>query len=247
LTFAQQPEQIINGEFQLVKSDYLGNIYTLTANNALEKRNSQGKIICTYNDKSKGVITDFDVSNPMRVLAFQGDFSNVSILDNTLSATSTLDFSSFGFNTELKFASSFDNGFWIFDNASYTLSKYNASLTRTFESGNLTQSLGYKIIPVQIMESGNYIFINTTESGLLLFDIYGNFVKKINDKISRIRSLKDFIYYKKNGELCTIDTRTGISECKDNGYNLGIIDIIVTGTTEIQHLKDKLILRKQTF
>src|SRR5438046_1047362 len=68
----------------LLTTDNLGNFY-LVKNDVLEKYDAGGTLLKTYSNKSFGKIDLADAGNPMKLLLFYKNFSQVVFLDNTLS------------------------------------------------------------------------------------------------------------------------------------------------------------------
>ena len=67
-----------------ITSDYLGNAYTIDANE-IAKYSAAGILISSFSDKNAGTITSVDASNPLRVQVFYQDFGQIIYLDDVLS------------------------------------------------------------------------------------------------------------------------------------------------------------------
>src|ERR1700690_3966530 len=77
-------QQTIPAKADQITTDQLGNFYIIK-NDVLEKYDLKGALTKTYNNKTFGKIDLVDASNPMKVLLFYKNFSQIVFLDNTLS------------------------------------------------------------------------------------------------------------------------------------------------------------------
>ena len=112
--------------FQLVKTypieatgamfDNLDNLYIITVQEQLKKYNANGDSVAVFNGvKRFGKLYAVDVSNPMKLLLFYKDFSNVVILDRLLAVRSTIDLRQHNILQASAIAISYDNNIWVFD------------------------------------------------------------------------------------------------------------------------------------
>ena len=178
-----------SSEFQLLLSlknsggnfsaDNLGNIYFVN-DDQLSKFDSQGNLLRTYGNKSAGKITFVDVSNPMKILIYYKDFSQIIFLDNTLSITGDpilLDRLDMGQSTLA--CTSYNSSFWLYEPQLAQLIRFDAVLNLSEKSGNIIQSTGNEINPNFLIEENNFIYLNDPKIGILQFDRYGGYMKTI--------------------------------------------------------------------
>lgn len=72
----------------LVTTDNLGYFYTATGD-LLEKYDASGSLYKTYSNKTLGKIHSIDASNPLKLVLFYKEASQIVFLDNNLSLIST--------------------------------------------------------------------------------------------------------------------------------------------------------------
>jgi WD40 repeat protein len=160
-------------------TDNLQNLY-LFHGSTLRKYNSQGKLVCTYDDKSYGNITSVDVNDPLKILVFYKDFPEVVLLDNTLSVNGNpFSPSDAGFPLATLACTSHDNSVWLYDAQNFQLIRIDVNLAVEQKTGNLAQVLGISLNPDYLMEYNNYVYLNDSAQGILVFDSFGTYYKTI--------------------------------------------------------------------
>jgi hypothetical protein len=160
--------------------DNLGDVYVL-ANQDIIKYRSNGQFYRSYSNKSLGNISRIDASNPLKTLVFYRDLSRLVFIDNTLSEQQENVYLE---RFEREFASlactsNDDNGFWLFDPVSFSLTRYNQKMNVKAEVLNINQLTGKTINPVWMTERGNRLYLVDSKNGILLFDIFGTYLKTI--------------------------------------------------------------------
>lgn len=185
--FAQQP---------FIEVDNLSNVYTVKGHE-LKKFKPGGNLSHTFSHKNAGHITSVDVTNPLRILVFFRDMGQVIFLDNTLSVTQgpiTLQSHNI-FDPQLVCASA-DGGFWVFDRLNTALYKLNNKLQQEHSLPNISQIVGANILPTAMRKSGKKLYVNVPDIGLLVFDMFGNYVNTLHFKgISDFNVLGEKLYY----------------------------------------------------
>ena len=175
----RRPDFQINSKANQVVSDNLSNVYAVI-NDQFVKYDSKLNKQKEFSNKNFGSITSADVNNPLRILLFYRDFGRVLFLDNTLSQNGdALAMENLGFPMATLAASSFDNGLWIYDQPSFELVRFNTNLEISGRTGNLSQILGIELQPNFILEKDNRVFLNNPTSGILVFDVFGTYIKTI--------------------------------------------------------------------
>jgi len=195
--------ELIN-EFNTTSSkfttDNLNKIY-LIENNQVFKLNINGDTLYTYSNKTLGNISCLDVNNTLRPLIFFKDNARIVATDNTLSAQQNsysleeLDL----YQTQLVATSLVDNGIWIYDQELFQLIKVNKGFERIYESGNLEQMLQKDSLdPTQILEYKDNVYLVCPKHGVLVFDIYGSYIKTIPVlNVNEIQIENKMLYYRK--------------------------------------------------
>lgn len=160
-------------------TDNLQNIY-LYHGNSIKKYTPQGQLLYNYSDKSYGPITSVDVNDPMKVLIFYKDFPEVVLLDNTLSQNGNpFSPSDVGYPLSTLACTSHDNGIWLYDAQNFQLIRLDVNLNITQKTGNLAQAIGIELNPDYLMEYNNFVYLNDSAQGILVFDSYGTYYKTI--------------------------------------------------------------------
>lgn len=217
-------------------TDNLNKIY-LIDNNQVFKLNYNGDTLYTYSNKTLGNISCLDVNNTLRPVLFFKENARIVVTDNTLSAQQN-SYSLEDLNlyqTQLIATSLVDNGLWIYDQELFQLIKINKGFERIYESGNLEQILQKENLnPTQIIEHRDYVYMVCPEHGVLVFDIYGSYVKSVPVlSINEIQIENNTLYYQKENSYY--------------GYNLISfeevkIELPVESFEKIRLEKDRLII-----
>ena len=192
-------------------TDHLNKIY-LIENNQIFKLNHAGDTLYVYSNKTLGNINCLDVNNTLRPILFFKENARIVVTDNTLSAQQNsysledLDL----YQAQLIATSLVDNGIWIYDQELFQLIKVNKEFERIYESGNLEQVLRKdNLNPSQILEHKDMVYMVCPKQGVLVFDIYGSYIKTIPLlNVGEIQIEDNIMYYQKEG----------------NYYGYGLID-----------------------
>lgn len=179
--------------------DKMQQLYLIKDEHSLQKFSKEGVLLYEYNENSLGSIGFVDVSNPFRLMVFYQDFATLVFLDRTLSEISRLDLSEFDIAQAQAFATASDNNIWFFDNNSYTLKKISSQNELLLESQDMNLLLPEDINANRLVESGNRVYLNAPEVGLLVFDIFGNYIKTIDIKdLDYIQVYEGQLFYVKD-------------------------------------------------
>lgn len=183
-------------------TDNLGNCYVI-ANNQINKYNSSGKFLQKFSDLQFGEIYSMDATDPNKVIVFFKDFGNLLILDNTLSQNGSMFNLRFSqFDQPAVACRSFDNGFWIFDILPNELHRLGRNFQPLHKTGNLTQLVGFEVRPNFAREHNNLLYLNNGGKGILVFDQYGTFLKRIAIQTPFSFQVKDkHIYFQSENQL----------------------------------------------
>jgi len=160
-------------------TDPVGYYYT-TQGHEIRKYNALGDLQFSYSNNLLGEIASVDASNSQKVLVYFKDFTKILILDNTLSSTGrTIDLTDLQLEETSLVCNSYGNGFWLYDPVRYELIRKNDVLATTNSSGNIANLLDQKVAPNYMVEYNNRLYLNDPKLGILVFDIYGAFIKTI--------------------------------------------------------------------
>lgn len=159
--------------------DNLDALYILTTSGQLKKFNSNGDSAGVYNEVRRlGKPYSIDVSNPLRPLLFYKDFSSVVILDRQLSVRTTIDLRTQNIIQASAVGLSYDNNIWVYDAVENKLKKIDEGGGLLFETGDLRTVFQDVIVPEQIIDQDNSVYLYDPKLGLYQFDYYGTFQKK---------------------------------------------------------------------
>lgn len=191
----------------MITTDQFGHYYEVS-DTKINKYSNDGKLICSFSNNILGVIASVDVTNPYKILVYFRDFTKILILDNTLSPTTeVIDLTSINLDETTLVCRSYNDGTWYYDPVRFELVRKSQELVTTNSSGNLANLLQKNIQPDFLIEYNNKVYLNDPESGILVFDIYGTYIKTIPLYGLSEFQVKDkyLIYANKNGEIETYD------------------------------------------
>lgn len=172
-------DSIVIGQVsKYVITDKLGQVYIVNTADELIKYNAQGQQQFIYFDRTLGEISYIDATNPFQVLVFFEGFQAIVWLDRTLNPISMMRLSDFGFFQLNTIAVASDNRLWIYDNTTFQIKKIDNQgevIVESMELNNLTTNLN----PNFIIEKNNRIYLNNPETGIFVFDIFGQYIETI--------------------------------------------------------------------
>ena len=176
-------------------TDNLGNFY-LVKGDELQKYNQKGALLLSYSSKGRGDITFVDAANPLKILLFYKDFSKLLFLDNMLAESSNV--MALGnmnyYQAELA-CTSYNNGFWIYDKQNFELIRFDQNSSLQVQTGNLEQLLSVSLEPNFLLEYNNQLYLNNPSSGVLVFDVFGSYLKTIPIKNGKALQIRDEVLY----------------------------------------------------
>lgn len=245
-------EFVLIGKIPITKNqhfivDKVGTIYiyddkTITCyNQNLEKQFS-------YNEKSlASEISYIDISNPFKILVFYKDISTIVFVDNTLSKIGNpIKLESLGLEQSVIAASSNNNGFWVFENKKCNLVKIDQSLREVQASVNLNQLLTSEINPIFLTEQNENIFLCDPQLGILMFDLYGGFIKILPIKnLSSFQVIGEHIFYHSGEKLKSYNFRNfaeksielPVKSAKASYFGQQKIYLIISDSLEVYSIK----------
>ncbi|MBC8147884.1 MAG: hypothetical protein H8E98_07875 [Bacteroidetes bacterium] len=167
----------VKGDF--ITTDKLGNIFLVRANNLI-KYNSEGKLLKTFSNLNAGNISFVDASDPLKILVFYKDFGQLDFLDNTLSLSgSSIKLANLKLEQSSLVCTSYNNGFWVYDETNIRLIRIDKLLNISNESANISQVSGLELNPNYLIEQNNFVYLNDPDNGILVFDRYCTYLKTI--------------------------------------------------------------------
>ncbi|HMP31366.1 MAG TPA: hypothetical protein PKD85_17310 [Saprospiraceae bacterium] len=202
----------IKGNFDIVEIDKLNYIYTQSENNLLRRHQIDQKTKIDYVDNRLGKIDDLDPFDPLNILLFYQSYGIVKVMDNTLNVIKIINFrESSIYQNVVNICSSNDGRYWIFDEVLQKIIKINVSFDKIAETNRLSD-LGINTPQIiKMRESNNQLFVLIKDVGVLVFDNFGQFVRKIVvPKIMDFTVVNGVLFYVSQNELYKvegIDTR----------------------------------------
>jgi hypothetical protein len=185
-----------------ITTDNLQNVYVATLESIIQKYNSKGELLFTYNNENYGKASLIDASNPLRILVYYDEYLTIVVLDRTLSELYIYNLIDYGFNQVNEVVSTPDNGLWLYDEWTNQLKRIGQQGEVMVASNDLSQVLGFKIEPVQIILQNNSIYLYDRKKGILVFDLYGQYLKTIDIKGIYLINIKgNQLSYFKNERL----------------------------------------------
>ena len=162
-----------------VKLDVLSNIYLINAN-GMTKQNLCDKISSNYSFVFNGDYIIVDVNSPFKILVYFSSNNTIEYLNNQLSIIGNsikVDDYSNGITTLA--CSSYDNGLWFYSSSENVVIRYNSELKKTHQSAPIDEIFQQKLYPTQFFEKQEKLFLGIPNYGVLIFDKYGSYLKRI--------------------------------------------------------------------
>jgi len=182
--------------------DPLSNKYLVSEEMQIQKYKPDGTFWNRYENNRLGSIGWVDVSNPFMVLVFYPQYQSLVILDNNMSESGRLNFSSIGFGNVRTAAISDDNNIWILDEG-------NRKLTKIKTSGEIVVDgipyFGFDIDgskPIHLLQKSNFVYISQAGKKVQVFDIFGKWVKSIDlEGLTFVIYIDKSIFYKDDNKI----------------------------------------------
>ena len=125
----------------------------------------------------QGGITDFDASNPFKILVFSAPFQKIFYLNYRLAPLSEeCLLSDLGLGEVACVCASKQGGFWVFDRWNRVLVRFDGQMQRVVSSENFGMLGLSEAEPSKIREVGNLLYVCCGETGGFRFDLFGNLI-----------------------------------------------------------------------
>ncbi len=201
-----QENYLLEGRFQVLECDKLGNIYLVNSNAELVKFDRHLKPLFRFSTIRLGRLTSLDVTNPQKLVLFFMDYQVVVILDNTLSEIKRLNLSHYNLWNCSAVAISGDNQLWVYNADIFRLIKLSDSGKELIASNELyDETLGRHPV-ISVVERNNIVYLNTGQ-GIIKMNNLGQYISSdIELKSELIQVLPESIAYF-SGNRITIESR----------------------------------------
>lgn len=239
-----QSKEIPVAKGRLISTDPIGNVYIATRNQLILV-NRYDTIFKTFSNLRLGTLTTLDASNPLKVLLYFRDQGKIQFLDNTASELSTpISLNNYSLEQSTQACISFDNGFWVYLPSTFELIRFNQQLEISSRTKNIQQLTGLnELDPIEMKEQSNLLYLNDPEAGLLVFDIFGAFVKKIPIYgIEKFQLFNDQLLYRKAGRLYIYNLSTYTETVHDFPDNNPPLDFDFSSSKIYLLYADKLVI-----
>jgi len=217
-------------------TDPLGNIYFI--NNAeLIKIDFRTNQKVSYSNNLSGKISSIDVSDPFRIVLYNKVFNKISFLDNRLAEiTSTISINDLDYYNVAAVCQSNSGGFWIFDQNLDELIYFNQNLEQQKKSSQISSLFDpeKELGEIFMLEKNDYIYLGIKDQGVLLFDVYGTYIKSfpISD-IEHFQVVDNKIIYYKMGKLRLYNTQT---------FTLKDLDLPIDNALDVRFEQNKIFI-----
>lgn len=172
----------IPGQFDTFTTDELGHVYTVHGD-VLEIFDAQGRSWLRNSVKTFGTITSIDAFYSLKPMVFSREQGQLAVLDNTLSVQgSVMSLSRGGYPQAVLACMSVQNNFWFYDEREMALMRVDGQLRELANTGRLDQLLGFTPKPVALQEHDSRLYLNDPEQGILVFDLFGTYMRTIGIK-----------------------------------------------------------------
>jgi hypothetical protein len=192
-----------------ISFDNLNNIYSIKDKQIL-KYDTKGNLLYNFSNNSLGNITSTDATNPFKILVFYKDFNTLLFLDNTLSTKwNSIDLSSKNILFPTLVCNSHDNGFWVYDSYNTALIRFDNNNSINQKTEYLQNLLNIPFDPIQMFEEGDLLYLNNPSAGIMIFDLYGTYIKTIPLKNIIIHQIvKDNIILSEGNKIKIFNMKT---------------------------------------
>ncbi len=229
----------IEVEARLITTDKLQQLYVVTQKNDVIKFSPEGKELFRFTNNTLGELTHIDVTNPFSVLLYYPDYLTVYTLDRTLNKTGEFNFLDLNLTSVEAVGMSNDNNVWLYDEVLYKIKKVNRSGEVLRESENLTTQFGLEIQPDFILERENILYVNDPTVGVVVFDIYGQYIKTIDLKnLTSFQIIDNQLIYQDQDQLKSFHLQSLATQ---------VIDLpqVISDEFKVEIRKSKLFVMKK--
>jgi len=194
----------------LLAADPTGNAYVATGNE-LWMFNRRDTLYRKFSNIQMGRLTSIDASNPLKILLYFRDQGRIQFLDNNISEfTQPVELEAYGLEQATLACTSYDNGFWVYTPVNFGMVRFDQSMQITTEIRNIHQLINApEINPQMMQESSNKIYLSDPDIGIMIFDVFGGYVKTIPVKgITTFQVLENRLVYMLDDGLYLYDLTT---------------------------------------
>ncbi|MDX2190192.1 MAG: hypothetical protein SFY32_10030 [Bacteroidota bacterium] len=180
-----------------VSTDIYQNIYLSTEQGVIHKYNSDGERLLTYSPPKVATVSLLEAWNSIKIFVLYRDLQQYIVLDRFLSVLENADIEDVDIGFARVMTLSAQNTFWFFDDSDFSLKKYDQSAHKVISKTPFDLMLPRDKYDINyIREYENGLYLNDKNSGILVFDNFGNYRKKLPfNGLSQFGFLKDELYF----------------------------------------------------
>lgn len=195
---------IMASDLDKASQDSYGNLYISDKKGNINKYDSTGMFLMNYSPQKLGHVTLLEASNTIKIFAFYRDFQEYVILERFLGPmpNSAINQDEIGFARQATLASDFN--VWLIDETDFSLKKYDRQYGKVLNKTSLDLLLDARDYDIAFLrEYQSYLYVSDRLSGILVFDAFGSFKKKLPFKdLDFFAFHGDEIYYIQKDSLC---------------------------------------------
>lgn len=208
-----QRTYVLEQPIQYFAVDNLGAYYLITRRNELVKYDENGQWVGNHREQVLGQLRHVDVFNSLQLLLFYPEVSVLLQLDNMLYQTNRFEVAGLQLSNQSQVCRSFDNNFWIYDERSFRLRKLAFDMRTVVEGEWLQNEISEVLAPTYLAEHAERVYLTDPNVGLLVFDLYGRYLKTMSEKgIERMDFWGEYAYFVRDGGLWRLPLRGGSAE-----------------------------------
>ena len=238
----QSQRRVIKTKLNYFVTDNIGNVYTIK-DDELIKYLVSGKLFARYSNLKLGSISTVDATNPLKILLYYRDFQQIVFLDNQLTTNSEpISLEALGYEQTDLVCAGANNSFWIYDKQNNELVRFNEASKKVCSTGNLKQILQADLKPNFMKEHNGFLFLNSPETGIYVFDIFGTFSRIISLKnLKQFEANEDIIYFQRDSIYCSYNYKLFEEACKTLPWHRNVIDVKYNNKKIYLGFKDSLV------
>ncbi len=186
-------------------TDHLGALYIVERNEIQKypqpiKSNKRIR----FSDPQNGDIAHIDPFNPLAIVVLYKPFNQILIIDNQLNTTTNrIEPEQLGVMDIQLVSATEQNMLWMYDQASDRLYRYNLDTRRIeFQSQIITKLAGQEVSVAYLTSDMNGVYLSCPEVGILIFDFFGNYRKRLPEKnIQRFQVKNRSVIFYRNQQI----------------------------------------------
>lgn len=215
----------VEGPIEVV-ADPLGNIYISFPDGRFVCHDTAGIIRSPSLEFNTGEPLSADVRNPFKILLFNKNQQSIVFLDNFLNQISgPYLLSNDGLTDVSVVCSSYDDGYWVYDNSNNSLIRYSSDRLITNRIEGLKSLPGNWHSFEWMSERGSFLCLGDPSNGVLVLDCYGNYIRHIPGIINDFAFDETILYLYQNNSILSINLQNmEVTETMDQSLDLVSID-----------------------